>query len=77
MKTSSVLSLVAILGALLVIAAVPNSGLAQLGNEAGIEAAAAGLNTTSGGTIGYNFSISEDPGLEEVSPSVAFSIDRQ
>jgi hypothetical protein len=77
MKPSSVLSLVAILGALLVIAAIPNSGLAQPGIERGVEAATAGVNATSGGTIDYNFTISGDSALEEVSPSVAHNSDRQ
>jgi hypothetical protein len=77
MKPSSVLSLVAILGALLVIAAIPNSGLAQPGIEGGVQAGTAGVNATSGGTIGYNFTISGDSALEEVSPSVAYNSDRQ
>lgn len=77
MKTSSVSSLVAILGVLLVIAAVPNGGLAQHGNGAGVEAAAAGVNATSGGTVGPNFSISSDSTLEEVYPSVAYNSERQ
>jgi hypothetical protein len=77
MKPSSGLSLVAILVALLVIAAIPNSGLAQQGNEAGVEAAATGVNATSSGTIGPNFFISSDSTLEEVSPSVAYNSDRQ
>jgi hypothetical protein len=59
MKPGSVFSLVAILVALLVIAGIPNSGLAQHGNEA----AATRVNTTSGGTIGPNFSISSDSAL--------------
>jgi hypothetical protein len=77
MKPSSGLRLVAILVALLVIAAIPNSGLAQQGNEAGVEAAATGVNATSSGTIGPNFFISSDSTLEEVSPSVAYNSDRQ